>query len=373
MSIKHVVSVSGGKDSLATLLIAIARFGLDRIIAIFCDTGNEHELTHQYLDYLEERLDIKIHRLKADFTEQIASKRVFVANDQRTKRKYKLRPKTDQAGNIVYRKTNDGDIQLRMVWKRKGGKDVLDLEGVPKMVKCSGQKVRWSNKAKRRALSVLHPSGNVFLDLCLWKGRFPSRKAQFCTEELKRNMAVEFQMELMDQGHTVVSWQGVRRDESENRRNAKRFERVAPNLFIYRPIVEWTAQQAVDHATLNEIMSNPLYSMGMGRVGCFPCINAGKDELREMARRFPAHMQRISDWEILVGMASKRGFPTFFADGNDAKDRREIFADLNIWSRIEWSKTTRGGQQYSLLNDLDESDGCSSSYGLCEQPERMAA
>ena len=23
------------------------------------------------------------------------------------------------------------------------------------------------------------------LDLCLWKGRFPSRKAQFCTEFLK--------------------------------------------------------------------------------------------------------------------------------------------------------------------------------------------
>lgn len=371
MTIKHVVSVSGGKDSLATLLIAIERFGRDRIIAIFCDTGNENELTYQYLDYLEARLGVKIHRLKADFTEQIASKRAFVANDQRTKRKYKLRPKTDQAGNIVYRKTNDGDIQLRMVWKRKGGKDVLDLEGIPKMVKCSGQKVRWSNKAKRRALSVLHPSGNVFLDLCLWKGRFPSRKAQFCTEELKRNMAVEFQMELMDQGHTVISWQGVRRDESHNRRNALKFERVGPKLFIYRPIVDWTAMQAIELATLNEIVSNPLYSMGMGRVGCFPCINAGKDELREMARRAPEHMQRIGDWEILVGMASKRGFSTFFADGNEAKDRREVFAELNIWSRIEWAKTTRGGRQYGLLNDLDEPDGCSSSYGLCEQPLAM--
>jgi len=360
MSIKHVVSVSGGKDSLATLLIAIARFGLKNIIAIFCDTGNEHELTYEYLTYLERRLGLSITRLKADFTKQIADKRMFVARDQRTRREYGTRKVFEVDGTTP-------------VPKRDGrGAIVLDKNGKPvqKTVKVGGgRKVRWSNKAKRRALSVLYPSGNAFLDLCLWKGRFPSRKAQFCTEELKRNMAVEFQMELMDQGHTVVSWQGVRRDESHNRRNAKKFERVAPRLFIYRPIVEWTGMQAVAHATLHEILSNPLYSMGMGRVGCFPCINSGKDELREMAARFPAHMQRISGWEIMVGMASKRGFSTFFAESNKAKDLREIFDALNIWSRIEWSKTTRGGQQYSLLNDLDDVNGCSSSYGLCEQGE----
>lgn len=367
MSIKHVVSVSGGKDSLATLLIAIARFGLKNIIAIFCDTGNEHELTYEYLDYLERRLGIKITRLKANFDSQIAAKRVFIACDQRTRRQYEKRPKTDKAGRIVYRKTNSGEIELRMVWSRKGGVDVMDLEGVPKMVKLGGQKVRWTNKGKRRALSVLYPSGNVFLDLCLWKGRFPSRKAQFCTQELKRDMAVEFQMELMDQGHTVVSWQGIRRDESQNRKDAKKFERVAPKLFIFRPIVDWTAMQAVEHATLHEILHNPLYSMGMGRVGCFPCINSNKNELREMAARFPAHMARISDWEIKVGMAGKRGFGTFMTDAHQAKDRQIIFDDLNIWSRIEWSKTTRGGQQYSLLNDLHEVNGCASSYGLCDQ------
>lgn len=368
MSIKHVVSVSGGKDSLATLVIAIKRFGLRNIIAIFCDTGNEHELTYDYLAYLERRLGITITRLKANFDAEIAGKRAFIANDQRTKRQYDKQPKIDKNGQIVYRKTNSGEIELRIVVTRKAGKDVFDIEGVPKMVKCNGRKVRWSNKAKRRALSVLHPSGNMFLDLCLWKGRFPSRKAQFCTEELKRNMAVEFQMELMDQGHTVVSWQGVRRDESHNRRNAQKFERVAPKLYIYRPIVDWTAMQTIEFAILHEILANPLYSMGMGRVGCFPCINAGKDELREMAARFPAHMQRISNWEFLVGMASKRGFSTFFAESNKAKDRREIFADLNIWSRIEWSKTTRGGKQFDLLTSNDDPSGCSSSYGLCEQP-----
>jgi len=362
VSIKHVVSVSGGKDSLATLLIAIARFGLRNIVAIFCDTGNEHELTYEYLDYLERRLGIKITRLKADFTEQIAAKRVFIARDQRTRRQYDTRPVFEADG-------------VTPVPKRDGrGQVVLNKKGKPvqKTVKVGGgRKVRWTNKAKRRALSVLYPSGNVFLDLCMWKGRFPSRKAQFCTEELKRNMAVEFQMELMDQGHTVVSWQGIRRDESHNRKDAKKFERVAPRLYIYRPIVEWTGLQAVEFATLNEITSNPLYSMGMGRVGCF-CINMGKDELRQWAARFPEHPERVSEWERLVCMASKRGFSTFFGDGHPAKDQRIVFADLNIWARIEWAKTTRGGKQYDLLIDPNESPGCASSYGLCEQPEYSA-
>lgn len=41
--IKHVVSVSGGKDSAATLLIALEKCQMDSVIPIFCDTGNEHQ------------------------------------------------------------------------------------------------------------------------------------------------------------------------------------------------------------------------------------------------------------------------------------------------------------------------------------------
>lgn len=37
--IKHVVSVSGGKDSAATLLIALENCPRDSIVPIFCDTG----------------------------------------------------------------------------------------------------------------------------------------------------------------------------------------------------------------------------------------------------------------------------------------------------------------------------------------------
>lgn len=319
MGILHVVSVSGGKDSAATLLLAIERFGVQRVRGVFCDTGNEHQAVYDYLDYLELATGVTIARLKADFSDQIARKRMFIARDARTG------------------------------WK-------------------NGRKLRWTNKAKRRALAVLQPSGNPYLDLCLWRGRFPSRKAQFCTEHLKRDLAVEFQLELIEQGHKVVSWQGVRRDESLNRRNAKQFEVVGGGLYIYRPLVEWTAQDVFAYCASRGIAPNPLYKQGMGRVGCMPCINARKDEVMAIGQRFPEHIARISDWEQRVAAASKRGLSTFFA-ADKTPGPHQTDASLpvpRIWQVVEWSKTARGGKQMSLLAELDEPTACSSAYGLCE-------
>jgi 3'-phosphoadenosine 5'-phosphosulfate sulfotransferase (PAPS reductase)/FAD synthetase len=365
LGVIHVISISGGKDSQATALEAKRKFPHARIIGITCDTDNEHPLTYEHIAYLRRALGIEIHVLKADFTERMAVKREFIARDQRTRRQYEKVPKRDKAGNIVYRRDNAGLPELVQVWKKDG---TFDLEGVPKLVKRHGRKVRWSNKAKRRALPVLYPTGNAFLDLCLWKGRFPSRKAQFCTEELKTLLAVEFQLDLVEQGYTVVSWQGVRRDESANRRNAKKFERIGPRMFIYRPIVEWTAMDTIRFTQKAGVASNPLYSLGMSRVGCF-CINQGKDEIRQWAVRWPWKIDEIADWEWKVGQASKRGFSTFFADAPAAvaqlSDRRAIYAELNVRERVRWAFTTRGGRQFDILGGLDESEACSSSLGLC--------
>jgi 3'-phosphoadenosine 5'-phosphosulfate sulfotransferase (PAPS reductase)/FAD synthetase len=318
MSTLNVISVSGGKDSTATLLLALDRCKRESIIPIYFDTGNEHAEVYAYLDYLEQALDVKIERLHASFDDEIAAKRMFIARDQRT------------------------------------GRDK------------SGRKLRWSNKGKRRALAALHPTGNPYLDLCLWKGRFPSRMAQFCTHELKRNVAVAYQLGLVDAGHQVISWQGIRRDESQNRRNAKKIERIAPRLWAFRPLVDWTAEQVFDFHKKHGIEPNPLYKQGMTRVGCMPCINVRKEDLRQIAARFPEHIQRITEWERIVGDCSKRCYSTFMADAHDAKDRREIFADLNIWARVEWARTSRGGRQFDLLADLIEPEMCASAYGLCE-------
>ena len=354
MSIVHVVSVSGGKDSAATLLLAIERFGVHRVRGIFCDTGNEHDHVYEYLGYLERATGVTIIRLRADFSLDSGIKRLFIARDKRIGRQYDTRPVFEADGKTP-------------VPKRDGrGNIVLDKKGKPvqKTVKVGGgRRVRWTNKAKRRALTVLYPTGNPYLDLCLWKGRFPSRKAQFCTEHLKRNMAVDYQLTLVEEGYTVVSWQGVRRDESLNRRAALLFERLDERMYAYRPLVDWTAMDVFDYCASVGIDPNPLYKKGMNRVGCMPCINASKDEIKEIALRFPGHIEEKARWEKLVAHASKRGAATFFPSPGETRTAVERG---NIWQRVEWSRTTRGGRQFSLLTDLDEPTACSSNYGLCE-------
>lgn len=57
-----VLSVSGGKDSTATIL-ALREAGVEAVVYVFADTGWEAPQTYQYLDELEQRLDITIERV----------------------------------------------------------------------------------------------------------------------------------------------------------------------------------------------------------------------------------------------------------------------------------------------------------------------
>ncbi len=350
----HIVSISGGKDSLATALIALERCPAGSVAFIFCDTGNEHAAVYDYLDYLEAARGIVIHRLRADFSRELLQKRLFIARDERNRREVQRVPVFDSAGlPVPARRPGYGAIVTREVKRRDGTTEIVVVQ---KTRKVAGARLRWTNKAKRRALAVMHPNGNPFLDLCMWKGRFPSRKAQFCTEELKRNVAVAFQLDRMEAGYNVLSWQGVRRDESENRRHAKKFERVGRGLRIARPIVDATAADVFRAAKARGIRPNPLYLQDMSRVGCMPLhqLQQGRTAVPSTsAGGAPAAHRRMG---MDRGQCSKRGFSTFMTDAHPAKDRRQIFADLNIWSRIEWSKTTRGGKQYDLLAELDGAD-----------------
>ena len=316
----NIVSVSGGKDSTALLLLAIER-ETENLMAVFADTGHEHAQTYEYVQYLHDKV-FPIRIVKADFTRQIAGKREFVATK----------------------------------WRE---------QGVPE-------------DRVERALAALKPTGNPYLDLCIWKGRFPSSKAAFCSEELKRNPIIEqVQMPLLAAGDDVVSWQGVRRDESLRRkylieRELKLTHASGAELWNYRPILDWTAEDCFAMHRKHGIRHNPLYEQGMGRVGCMPCINVRKDELLEISKRFPEEVERVAEWERAVAAASKRGLATFLATAqlagpNATSDNADISLEKHgIWQAVEWAKTGRGGYQYDILRSQDDGPTCSSIYGLCE-------
>ncbi|WP_010211574.1 phosphoadenosine phosphosulfate reductase family protein [Pseudomonas syringae group genomosp. 3] len=192
--------------------------------------------------------------------------------------------------------------------------------------------------------------------------------------ELKRDpMLAQVVFPLMGNGNMIMSWQGVRSNESINRRYLPECDEVGGGLFNYRPILKWDIPAVFEAHRYMGIKPNPLYSQGMGRVGCMPCINCRKDELREIALRFPEVIDRIERWEKITQQASKRGAATFFA-GSNAKHPKGSIANMSavqvmeiasIRQAVEWSKTARGGIQYDLMIATDAT-ACSSAYGLCD-------
>lgn len=325
----HVVSMSGGKDSTATAILAIELHGRENCRFVFADTGNEHEATYEYaLEYLPRALGIQVDVVAANFTDEFATKRANLT-----------RLAAGEPEREVY-----GNRQFQYAW---------------------------TQEAAARALELLHPTGNPYLDMCMLKGGFPSLKRQYCTEYLKTQPLVDYQLSIIDAGQAVWSWQGVRIEESESRRKrlqgtgacVKSFEAVGGGLFNFRPILRWTVRDVFQAHELAGIKPNPLYLQGMTRVGCMPCINCRKSELREIARRFPQHIERVAEWERLVSSVCRPNSPvSFFHMGT----QNHLGQASSIHSVVEWSKTTRGGRQYDLLDDQAEPATCSSAYGLCE-------
>jgi len=313
----NIISVSGGKDSTALLLLAIEHQP-ENMQAVFCDTGHEHAQTYDYILYLEQATGIPIRWVKADFSAQIEAKRARLEAVAR--------------GDKVPRNT-------------------------------------WTPEQAARAARYCVPTGNPFADLCIWKGRFPSTKARFCSEELKRNVIqAQVNQPLWDAGAYIVSWQGVRADESPSRALLDEEEDVNQQYTIYRPLLRWTAADCFAMHKKHGIRHNPLYEQGMGRVGCMPCIHASKNELREIAIRFPEEIDRVEEMERVVGMASRRNTSSFFASDKTPGDHVGCagIPMPNIRDVVEWSKTGRGGRQFDWLRMEEDGLLCSSMYGLCE-------
>jgi len=307
----HIVCISGGKDSAATYLLALERGRPFR--AVTADTGHEAPETYEWISELAARTGgPEVETVQADFSVQIARKRELV----QTK------------------------------WVEEGVADEI----------------------VQAALDVLYPTGIPFLDLCIWKGRFPSAKARFCTEHLKSRPMDEQVFRPALAQVEVTRWQGERREESTPRSKLPTYHRVRNpqlhSMLIYRPILDWSVDQVFALHARHGLPPNPLYLEGMSRVGCLPCVMENKRGLRMLRLRRPDVLEKLLKWERLVSAASKRGKSTFFGPNTiPALEDGRLPSAADVF---DWSLTTHGGRQYDMIAAMDDAAMCSSEYGLCE-------
>jgi 3'-phosphoadenosine 5'-phosphosulfate sulfotransferase (PAPS reductase)/FAD synthetase len=288
-----VVSISGGKDSTAMWLHLKHERGIENLIPIFADTGWEHPLTYEYLDYLETAIGPLV-RVKPD----------------------------------------------------------LD-----------------------------------FVELAKKKKRFPSTKARFCTENLKMKPAKAWLEAQFAAGSLVrentIQCSGVRHEESPARAKMAEFVELDDynKLPQWRPIIAWTWQEVFAIHDRYGVKANPLYSMGMSRVGCMPCIMANLGEVAEIARRFPDVVEKVERAEAVFGDAECPS--SFFApDTIPERFRSKTWKnpksgevhkvgsarDVFEYAKLEKPERRFGGKMTPLFHEPENEDigTCSSIYGLCE-------
>lgn len=314
-SVRPVVSVSGGKDSTATYLLALEQTGGD-FDAVFADTGNEHLYTYEYVARLHERTGgPRVQVVRADFSAALARKRAYLESGKAAART--VRP--------------------------------------------------WTESRVQAVLAAgFEPTGIPFLDLCVLKGLFPCHARAFCSEHLKRLTLLEqAHQPLIDAGYHVISWQGIRAEESARRACYPMWE-PAPDtegVTIYRPLMGWTVEDVAAMHRRHNVPLNPLYGMGFSRVGCMPCIQSSKQDIRLTAQKCPEHIDKIRHWERRVQDSSRQGRATFFQQGTTGSA-----VPVGIDEVVRWSMTRRGGRQFDMLAlaEPPTSEVCIYVGGLCE-------
>lgn len=325
---KVIVQYSGGKDSQAALIWAVKKYGTKNIIAVFCDTVWEHDITY----------------------------------------------------NHINKTCLDLGVELKILRSKKY---------------------------------------NGMIDLAKKKGRFPSTKARFCTQELKTKPFIDY---VLDECSNILVIQGIRGAESVSRskmssqctvfkyylepyqtnsmivEHLESLDKIShaqksklrkaksrllegkedPKYHAYRkkeviefvknyacdiirPHFDESAQFVINYIIENDQIPNLLYYMGSKRVGCYPCIMSGHNEVLTIIERDPQRIDEIIEYELEVGSSFFKidYIPKRFQTGYDEKSGKYYTTAKDIVKYLLAKNAT-------LDMFEDEAISCSSYYNLCE-------
>ena len=247
--------------------------------------------------------------------------------------------------------------------------------------------------------TTIHPIETIqpprdFYEVAHYRQRFPASKTRFCTSELKIIPKHKMFAEMIDGGITPLNVTGIRNDEAHASNDRGDTLYLDYEQFKYgnnyytlanaNPLVKWTLDDVWNihrkYIDLEEVAtivdedpdleykgeilrrlmdtgtpSNPLYHMGASRVGCFPCINSRKREIRAMAKHRPKRVDFIREQE--QHPAFRKGISTFFSAATVpqrfrskkvvTKDGEETYV-CTIDDVVLWSQTAWGGKQFEI-------------------------
>lgn len=223
---------------------------------------------------------------------------------------------------------------------------------------------------------------------------FPARTQRWCTRELKLEPIRRYHAEVAAQtGRPIASVVGVRAQESVKRAGMVELEReggrrrggaiaaadllskgrpqASTGTWVWRPLLAWSVEDVLRMHARHGVPVNPLYQAGADRVGCWPCIFSGKNELRLIAQHDPSRVEAIAALE--AELTAERRARNVERPGRYTTARASFFQGRrggvlgvapSIADVVSWARTSRGGRQLPLF-EAGPTGGCV-RWGLCE-------
>jgi 3'-phosphoadenosine 5'-phosphosulfate sulfotransferase (PAPS reductase)/FAD synthetase len=326
---KILVPFSGGKDSQATLLWAIEKYGVKNITAIFCDTKWEHEVTYKHIDYVIKKTGVEFVNLISNKYNGMVDLAVKKKRFPATKSKFcttelKVIPMID-----FILSQND---------------NVLVLQGIR------------ADESESRS---------KMYDQCrFFKYYFePYQTNSMIVDSLsqKEKLSLVLKKKLDKAFERLAIGKEDKKFHSYRKKDVFKFCSSHADD-IWRPFFNSTADEVLSYSLNRDFNINPLYFKGFSRVGCFPCIMCTQNEIDLIIKDFPETIVKIQDAE--------------------AKANSTFFPPDKVPPRYK-SMTSKSGKKYPTLNDVVryrndknatgdlfqddlEFNGCKSVYSICE-------
>lgn len=236
---KAIVQFSGGKDSLASLIWSIKRYGLHNVNAVFCDTGWEHPLTYLHIKEVVEKLGVNLITLRNKKFNGMVGLAQYKKRFPSTKAKFcteflKVRPMID----YILDECNEHLIIV--------------------------QGIRGDESASRAKMEKQCQYFKYYFQPYSFDKKGKPKMFSYRKKEIKE-------------------WLKSYDDTVE------------------RPIFDWTGTDVMAYILENGLRPNELYYLGMKRVGCMPCIMCNKQEIKSIIAYLPETIQKLRDAEKLVG------------------------------------------------------------------------
>ncbi len=233
---KIIVQFSGGKDSQASLIWAVKKYGAKNVTAQYSDTKWEHPLTYQHINNVVHQLGVKL---------VILTSKKYIGGMVDLARQKKRFP----ASKSKYC-TTELKVKPFIDWILDEVKDnILIVQGIRK------------NESKAR--SKMDETCRLF-------------KYYLKPYKIDKNGKPVFHTYRKKDVLNFIS----KYDDS-----------------IMRPMFDKKGQYVIDYIYDNGQEPNPLYKMGNNRVGCYPCIMCKHEEIKQMAKRDPQRIDYIEKIE----------------------------------------------------------------------------